>query len=166
MREHSLDRETLMRVTPQVTGLLLAVLTVSTAASALGQTESFSKYQLGTILEVRPHLADRADNASTPSYDISVRVGNTVYVVLYIQPPGTISPEYRAGLQLLVSVGSKTIKFNDQLGRTREVPIEGRRGILPHPQEPDPSSTQEPKSLNSAAVRILRAGARPVCNVT
>lgn len=132
-----------MRVTPQVSGrpspfsngklrirtLLLAVLTVSTAASALGQAESFSKYQPGTILAVRPHHDDRADNASTPGYDVSVRVGNTVYVVLYIQPPGTMSPEYRAGLQLLVSVGSKTIKFNDQVGRTREVPIESRRGI-------------------------------------
>jgi hypothetical protein len=88
-----------------------------------------SKYQPGTIMAVEPHHATASDTDSARRYDISVKVGNTMYIVLYTQPPGTISPEYRTGLQLPVLVLGSTIKFNDGLGRSRELPIIGRRAI-------------------------------------
>jgi hypothetical protein len=39
--------------------------------------------------------------------------------------------QYRAGLSLLVLVGSKTITFNDILGNSRKVPILSRKPVPP-----------------------------------
>jgi hypothetical protein len=54
-----------------------------------------------------------------------VRVGNTEYVVLYVPPDGSVKEivEYSLGQDRLALVGTETIKFNDALGRTWEVPI-------------------------------------------
>jgi hypothetical protein len=57
------------------------------------------------------------------SYDISVRVGNTVYVVLYTPPLGDDTVRYVAGRDLLVLAGEKTITYNDMLGNSLQVPI-------------------------------------------
>jgi len=118
--------------------IMMAIYISSFAVPLIGQFES-SKYQPGTIMAVEPHRAGAGENAPSRTYDVSVKVDNTIYVVLYTQPPGTISPVYRTGLQLLVSVGRNTIKFNDQLGRSQELPILSRRTIPdtkhqnPHP---------------------------------
>jgi hypothetical protein len=80
-------------------------------------------------MAVKPHHGSPGQHSSAPRYDISVKVGNTIYVVLYTQPPGTTSPEYRVGLDLPVMVGSNSIKFNDKLGRSRELPILNRLTI-------------------------------------
>ena len=95
------------------------------AASVLGQSSS-SKYQPGTIMAVKDHLDP---NDSTKRYDVSIKVGNTMYVVLYTPPPGTYGFQYSAGQDLLVSVGNKTIRFNDLLGNSREVPIVSRSPV-------------------------------------
>jgi len=82
-----------------------------------------SNYQVGTITEVKVHQA--ADNAVSDvvSYDIAVKVGDTIYVVLYTSPLGMPTVKYAAGRSLLVLVGKKTITYNDILGRSIEVPI-------------------------------------------
>ena len=85
--------------------------------------QSTSKYQPGTIMAVVARPSDSAD-ATTATYDISVRVGDTIYVVLYTPPLGAGTPQYAAGRELLVKVGEKTITFNDMLGQSRDVPIE------------------------------------------
>jgi hypothetical protein len=82
-----------------------------------------SKDEVATITDVTRHHTAAEDDASVASYDISLRVGNTSYVVLYTLPPGKLSPEYRSGMRIPVLIGSKTIKFNDMLGQQREVPI-------------------------------------------
>jgi len=48
---------------------------------------------------------------------------------IYTPPPGKLSPEYRAGTDLPVLVGSKTIRFNDMRGHPMEVPILHRKAI-------------------------------------
>ena len=117
---------------------IIAIFICGMTIPAMCQSGS-SKYQPGTIMAVEAHRAGPGDNASSRIYDVSVKVDNTIYVVLYTQPPGTISPMYRTGLQLLVSVGRNTIKFNDQLGRSQELPILSRKAIsatksqTPHP---------------------------------
>jgi hypothetical protein len=89
--------------------------------------QSSSKYQVALITEVKPREA-AADNASEPaSYDVSVKVGNTIYVVLYTQPLGELPPKYATGHELLVFVGKDTITYNDMLGRSLQVPIESQR---------------------------------------
>jgi len=92
--------------------------------SAVG--ESTSKYQLAMITEVKPREA--ASSASDPvRYDVSVKVGDTIYVVLYTQPLGDIPAKYEVGRELLVLVGKDTITYNDVLGRSLQVPIESQR---------------------------------------
>jgi len=107
---------------------MIAIYISSFAILAIAQSAT-SKYQPGTIMAVEPHASGPGEKASSRTYDVSVKVDNTIYVVLYTQPPGTISPLYRVGLQILVSVGSNTIKFNDQLGRSQELPILSRRTL-------------------------------------
>ena len=91
--------------------------------------QSTSKYQIGLITEVKPRQA-AGDGASDPtSYDVSVKVGDTIYVVLYTQPMGEIPAKYETGRELLVLVGKKTITYNDMLGRSLQVPIESQRPV-------------------------------------
>jgi hypothetical protein len=108
--------------------ILIAILICSVTILAVGQSAS-PRYQPGTIVAVRAHHAGAGDASLVRRYDISVKVGNTIYVVLYTQPRGTINPEYRAGLDLPVLVGSNTVRFNDRLGRSKELPILSRRTI-------------------------------------
>jgi hypothetical protein len=104
--------------------------------------QSKSKYQVGTITGVKTHLASGSEASGDASYDVSVRVGNTVYVVLYTPPLREETVEYAAGRDLLVVVGKSTISYNDILGRSFEVPIES--------QEPAAKSKQS-KSVSHAA---------------
>ena len=91
--------------------------------------QSTSKYQIGLITEVKPRQA-AGDGASDPtSYDVTVKVGDTIYVVLYTQPMGEIPAKYETGRELLVLVGKKTITYNDMLGRSLQVPIESQRPV-------------------------------------
>ena len=104
--------------------------------------QSKSNYQVGTITEVKTHLATGSGNSDAASYDVSVRVGDTVYVVLYTSPLGEDTVKYTAGRDLLVVVGKSTISYNDILGRSFEVPIES--------QEPAAKSKQS-KPVSPAA---------------
>lgn len=89
--------------------------------------QSTSKYQVAIINEVKPRQAAGDDAADPTSYDVSVKVGDTIYVVLYRQPLGELPAKYATGHQLLVLVGKDTITYNDILGRSLQVPIESQR---------------------------------------
>jgi len=108
------------KVRPELFGLFLIY--VASWSVSLSQSNK-STYQPATILDVkRDQNADSA-NPSAARYDISLRVGNTIYVVLFTQPPGSYGVEHIAGHEMLVSVGKDSITFNDILGRSREAPI-------------------------------------------
>ena len=94
---------------------------------ALCQTTS--KWQIATITEVRPHSAAGEDASDPITYDVSVKVGDTIYLVRYTTPMGELAPKYAAGRDLLVSVGKDTITYNDILGRSLQVPIESQRPV-------------------------------------
>ena len=87
--------------------------------------QSTSKYQVGTITEVKVHQAAGASDAA--SYDVSVKVGDTIYVVLYTPALGEDTVKYAAGRDLLVLVGKNAITYNDILGRSFAVPIESQK---------------------------------------
>ena len=89
--------------------------------------QSTSKYQVATILEVKPHQAAGDGASDATSYDVSVKVGDIIYVVLYTTPLGDIAPKYVAGRNLLVLVGKDTITYNDMLGRSLQVSIQSQR---------------------------------------
>jgi hypothetical protein len=88
-----------------------------------GFCQSTSKYQVGTITEVKTHLTDAGSGSDAVSYDVSVKMGDTIYVVLYTPPLGEETVKYSAGRDLLVLVGKRTIRYNDILGQSFEVPM-------------------------------------------
>jgi hypothetical protein len=69
-----------------------------------------SKYEPGTIRAVERHQASPSDSETTSTqYDVTVRIADTDYVVLYAPPYGSNTVEYSAGLELLFSVGTDTL---------------------------------------------------------
>ncbi len=108
---------------------ILSVILMCMASIPTLCQSSASKYQPGTIMAVKPHQGATGEGSSVVRYDISVRVGDTVYVVLFTPPPGTYGVQYSAGRELLVLVESKTITFNDMLGNSRKVPILSRKAV-------------------------------------
>lgn len=105
--------------------ILCILLMCAFVATATGQSTS-SKYQPGLIMSVKEHPDPASASDSPKRYDVVIKVGNTIYNCLYIPPPGTYGFQYSAGRDLLVSVGPKTITFNDMLGRPRVIPIVSR----------------------------------------
>ena len=89
--------------------------------------QSTSKYKVGTITEVKVHPAAADAPSDVVSYDVSVKVEDTIYLVLYTPPLGMNTVRYAAGRDLLVLVGKNTITYNDILGQSLEVPIVSRR---------------------------------------
>jgi hypothetical protein len=102
------------------------VLLVCVAAlSAVGQTPS-SKYQPGTIMAVTAHRGPGQPDADVTQYDVSVKVGNTTYVVLYTPLNGANIVKYSVGDEWLVLVGSDTLTINTAVSGKTEIPILSR----------------------------------------
>jgi len=100
-------------------------------SAVLAYSESpASKFQVATIMAVKPHVAETAANASTSRYDVTLKVGNTVYVVLYTPPTSVQVVQYAMGREILVSVGKTTITYNDILGNSVEIPILSRKAFV------------------------------------
>ena len=62
--------------------------------------QSKSKYQVATITEVKPHQGAGDGTPDTTSYDVSVKVDDTIYVVQYTPPLGMITVRYATGREL------------------------------------------------------------------
>ena len=79
--------------------------------------------QVATITAVTLHPKN-AENGDPPmaQYDLSLKVGDTVYVVLFTPASGSTAVKYSVGMNVVVQVGSESIKFT-KLGQTSEVPI-------------------------------------------
>jgi len=84
---------------------------------------------------VQPHESASAKADDAARYDVSVKVGNTLYVILYAPPPGADITQYAVGRDLLVSIEGDTLTFNDVHGQKTQVPIL-RRETLPDPGAP------------------------------
>jgi hypothetical protein len=94
--------------------------------------QSTPQFQLATITEVNVHEAGEKVGASDAvSYDVSVKVGDKIYVVLYTPPLREIGVKYAAGRSGLVLVGKNTIRYNDLLGRSLDLPIESQAAASP-----------------------------------
>jgi len=96
-------------------------------SSFLALCQSPSKYQVGTITDVKPHPSAGGASSNPTSYDVSLKVDDTTYVVLYTPPLGMTTVRYAAGRELLVLVGKTTITYNDILGNSSEVQIVSRK---------------------------------------
>ena len=109
--------------------VLNAILICAVILPAYCQTAS-PKYQPGTIVAVTTHQnAPGQDDRDVARYDVSVKVGHTVYVVLYTPPNGYNGVEFSTGLGKLFLVGSDTLTFNSDLSGKTEVPILRRQTL-------------------------------------
>ena len=73
--------------------LIVVVTLCLLTLAALGQ--STSKYQVAIITEVKARQVAGDSASDHTSYDVSVKVGDTIYVVLYTQPLGELPHEVR-----------------------------------------------------------------------
>jgi len=90
--------------------------------------KSTSKYQVVIITDVKAHqVAGDAAASDNSNYDVSVRVGDTIPVVLYTPRLGELPAKYATGRELLVPVEKDAITYNDMLGRSLQVAIESQR---------------------------------------
>ena len=105
------------------------ILICISALASFGQTSS-AKYQPGTITAVAVHQnAPGEASEDATRYDVSVKIRNVVYVVLYKPLAGDNSVEYFRGMEKLFLVGTNTVTFNGRAGKL-EMPIL-RREVLP-----------------------------------
>jgi hypothetical protein len=92
------------------------------------QTPSTSP-QVATITAVNVHQKDAENSGpAVAHYDVSLQIGNTVYVALFTPPSGATVVEYAVGMNVVVMVGSKSITFT-KLGTTSEMPILRREDL-------------------------------------
>lgn len=106
------------------------ILVCISSLATYGETQS-GKYEPGTITAVTAHQKSPGEEGEEVTrYDVSVKIRNVVYVVLYTPPAGVNSVEYSAGLEMLFWVGNNTLKFNSKTSGTMEMPIL-RREVLP-----------------------------------
>lgn len=106
------------------------ILMCVSALFALGQARTH-KYQPGTITAVTAHQNAPTDAREEPArYDVSVKIGNVLYVVLYTPLNGANGVEYSPGIDMLFLVGSDTLTFNSKISGTTQVPILHRE-VLP-----------------------------------
>ena len=131
---------------------LSLVLFCVSALLAFGQTPT-PKYQRGTITAVKPHQnAANEPTSDVVRYDVSVKIGNIVYLVLYTPRNGANSVEYAAGIDMLFAVGENVLTFNSKLSGTTEAPILHRE-VLPAKSGLDP--TRAPGQYFSMKLQAL-----------
>jgi hypothetical protein len=106
------------------------ILVCTSAIASFGQTSS-TKYQPGTITAVAVHENPPGEaSAEATRYDVSVKIRNVVYVVLYTPRAGDNTVEYLRGMEMLFLVGGSTLSFNSKTSGTIKTPIL-RREVLP-----------------------------------
>ena len=109
---------------------MAVILICISALASLGRTSS-AKYQPGTITAVTVHQrAPGEGSEDVTRYDVSVKIRNVVYVVLFTPRNGDNIVEHSAGFEMLFLVGDKTLTFNSRGFGSVEAPIL-RTEILP-----------------------------------
>jgi len=102
---------------------MLLLLSLILVPASYGQSDP-AKWQVATIIQAKELPSTSQQASGVVSFEVTLRVAKTDYVALYTQPKASkgVAP-YRAGQDLLVLVGSNTVKYNDMLGRMHELPI-------------------------------------------
>jgi hypothetical protein len=110
--------------------VLMLLMSLSLATTCLAQS-SAAKWKVATITGVKVHEPVAGNESSAAQYEVTARIENTEYVVLYVAPNGSLPDlaRYRLGQDVPVLVGTDNIKYSDLTGTTREVPILSRRTI-------------------------------------
>jgi hypothetical protein len=111
--------------------LILLVLAVVTTLPLWAQAVPAQDYKVGTLLAVARHREPTSNADATLRYDVTVRIGDTVYVALFTPPNGSKTVEYRVGAELPVFAGPTSLKFSSATGTPLEAPILNKRAATP-----------------------------------
>ncbi len=110
--------------------LLLGILMFLSPVLALAQSSPMSSpYEPATIIDVKLYQSAADSNPDNALYEVSVKVKQTIYVVLTAPPDGSGTIRCAIGRELLVHVDDNTITWNDILGRSHEAPVISRGPI-------------------------------------
>ena len=114
----------------RIFSIVLMLCSVSVAVFA--QSTPRPKYLPGTIIAVERH--QEADPAITQArYDVTVKIEDTAYVVLYAPPYGTNTVEYSVGIQKVFGVGKDVLLLPGRDDRQEELPILQVKKLPPEP---------------------------------
>lgn len=103
---------------------ILGILVVLLPILAFAQSpSSASSYQPATITSVKLHEPAKNPVPADALYEVSVRAGRAVYVVLTPSPSPAGTILYSVGREILIHIGDSTITWNDIMGQSHEVPI-------------------------------------------
>ena len=104
-------------------------------ASVSGYGQSKPHYEVATVVEVKQHTA--ATDTTPGTYEVWVRVGDTIYQTLYTPLFDTGTVQHAPGHDLLVRIEEKTITYNDILGRSFSVPIISKKPAVDNKKRKD-----------------------------
>ena len=105
--------------------IIVLVFALIGALAAQSQPQGWT---VGTVMSVKKN-ANQVDK-DHDSYDVTIRVADIDYVVVYSQPVGGGLIEYTAGRDGPVLVKEKTLTLRDKRGNPIELPIVQRRSVL------------------------------------
>jgi len=105
------------KILPQRLMLLLPALVLAQSPSTP------AAFELATIIDAKPLSSPESPNLDERLYEVSMKVGQTVYLVLtpLAAPSETIL--YAEGRQLRIRIGEDTITWNDAMGQRYKSPI-------------------------------------------
>lgn len=98
--------------------------------AALCQTATL-KYEPGTIMTVERHEDRSSSENKLIQYDVSVRINDSVYIVLYTPANGSNTVEYSVGHEFLFRVGDNTLTFPERFGSNTELQILATKKLPP-----------------------------------
>ncbi len=96
---------------------LLSLTTVS------GLSQSTSAYTVGTITAVVPHQTATNTDTHTSSYDVTLKIGDTLYLVLYTPQYGMETARFATGREASLLVGTQTIKLTTCSEAVQKCPL-------------------------------------------
>ncbi len=108
----------------------IAAVLVVVVFSACALAQAKPVYKVGTITDIAVHKLPSGEEAVPKSYEITVKVGDFVYVVLFTPAGDPDVIEYKKGLDTTVLVEGDVMKANDIKGRTHKVPIISRTEVV------------------------------------
>lgn len=113
------EKHSHLRAEIAIVFVLIAMVSFATLRSS-GEKK---KWQAGTVLDVKVHHGESEAEDAAKQYDVSVKVGQKIYVALYAPEGNHPEPEFYVGMERNVLVDGDTLKFNDLQGRTHSMRI-------------------------------------------
>lgn len=99
--------------------------------AAVASSGEKKAWQAGTILSVKDHEPQDEDGDGLKKYDISVKIGKKIYVVLYAPEKDLPEPEFYVGMERTVLVEGDLMRFNDLQGNTHTLRILSSKNAPP-----------------------------------